>query len=61
LEDYLALYKHSSVRLEEPALNAPLNKFPFLYQLWANLMVVSVVLQVCAESKETIRGSSFGL
>jgi len=50
LEDYLALYKQSSVRLEEPALNAPLNKFPFLYQLWANLRVVSAMLQGCAES-----------
>jgi hypothetical protein len=50
LEDYLALHKQSSVRLEEPALNAPLNKFPFLYQLWANLKVMSVMLQVCAES-----------
>ena len=48
-EDYLALYKKSSVRLEEPALKTPLNNFPFLYQLWANLRVVSVMLQVCAE------------
>jgi len=50
LEGYLALHKQSCVRLEEPALNAPLNRFPFLYQLWANLKVVSVMLQVCAES-----------
>ena len=50
LEGYLALHKQLSVRLEEPALNAPLNKFPFLYQLWANLWVVSVMLHVCADS-----------
>lgn len=49
LEGYLALYKQSSVRLEEPALKTPLNKFPVLYQLWANLKVVSVALQVCTE------------
>ena len=28
-EDFLALHKLSSVRLEEPTLNAPLNNFPF--------------------------------
>ncbi len=50
LEDYLALYKRAPVRLEEPALNTPLNKFPYLYQLWANLKVVKAMLQVCAEA-----------
>ena len=48
-EDYLALHKHTSIRLEEPRLSAPLNNFPFLYQQWANLTVVSVILRVCAE------------
>jgi hypothetical protein len=49
LEDYLGLAKHTSVRLEEPALSAPLNNFPLLYQFWINLKVVSIMLKVCAE------------
>lgn len=49
LEGYLALFKQSPIRLEEPALSAPLSNFPHLYQRWANLIVVSVLLQVCAE------------
>jgi hypothetical protein len=48
LEDYVALHKQSSIRLVEPALSTPLNKFPYLYQLWSNLTVVSVLLQFCA-------------
>lgn len=50
LEGYLALNQQSSTTLEEQALTAPLNKFPFLYQLWANLRVFNGLLQVCAES-----------
>jgi hypothetical protein len=48
-EDYLALYKRSTVRLDEPALNDPMNNFPSLYQRWVNLKVVSVMLRVSAE------------
>jgi Domain of unknown function (DUF2357)/PD-(D/E)XK nuclease superfamily len=48
LEDYVALHKQSTIRLAEPALSAPLNKFPYLYQLWSNLTVVSVMLKFCA-------------
>jgi hypothetical protein len=36
--------------LEEAALNDPLNQFPFLYELWANLRVLNAMLQVCVES-----------
>ena len=49
LEGYLALYKQSPIRLDEPALAAPLSNFSRLYQRWANLIVVSVLLQVCSE------------
>jgi hypothetical protein len=48
LEDYVALHKHSTIRLAEPTLIAPLNNFPYLYQLWANLCVVSSILKFCA-------------
>jgi hypothetical protein len=50
LEGYLALNQQSLTTLEEQALNTPLAKFSFLYQLWANLRVLSALLQVCAES-----------
>lgn len=49
-EDYLALNQQSSVTLEDAALNDPLSQFPFLYELWANLRVLSAMLQVCVES-----------
>lgn len=50
LEGSIALNQQRlATALEEPALNSPLEKFPFLYQLWANLMVLSALLQVCAE------------
>jgi hypothetical protein len=53
LEDYVALHKQSSIRLAEPALDAPLNRFPYLYQLWANLTVINIMLQFCADSGYT--------
>ncbi|MBX9951023.1 MAG: restriction endonuclease-like protein [Candidatus Obscuribacterales bacterium] len=49
-EDYLALNQQSSVTLEEAALSDPLNQFPFLYELWANLRILSAMLQVGVES-----------
>ncbi len=48
-EDYIALNQQSSITLEEAALSDPLNQFPFLYELWANLRVLNAMLQVCAE------------
>lgn len=48
-EEYLALYKKSTIRYQDPRLSAPLNHFHFLYQRWANLRVVSCLLQVSAE------------
>lgn len=50
LEGYLALNQHSKISLEEQALNAPLDHFPFLYRLWINLRVLSALIEVCAES-----------
>jgi hypothetical protein len=50
LEDYLALFKQTAIRLEEPRLNNPLYEFPYLYQLWASLKVVKVMLQICGEA-----------
>lgn len=49
LQGYLALSQQSSVTIEESALSAPLNNFPYLYQRWAGLKLFSALLQVCAE------------
>jgi hypothetical protein len=49
LEGYLALNEQSSVTLVEPAINTPLNSFPYLYQRWVGLKVLSSLLQVCTE------------
>ncbi|MDZ4837677.1 MAG: nuclease domain-containing protein [Candidatus Melainabacteria bacterium] len=51
LEGYLALNSTASVALDEPALyTLPLNHFPYLYQRWVNLKVLSALLQVGLES-----------
>ena len=51
LEGYLALNATASVTLDEPALyTLPLNHFPYLYQRWVNLKVLSALLQVSSES-----------
>jgi len=50
LEGYLELLKQSAVRLEEQALNTPLNEFPYLYKVWGTLKVINVLLQLCGES-----------
>lgn len=50
LEGYLALNEPSSVTIQEPMLSFPLNGFPYLYQRWVNLQLLSALLQVCAES-----------
>ena len=50
LEGYLELHRSAAVRLEEPALEAPLEQLPVLYQLWGTLEVVLVLLEVAAKS-----------
>jgi predicted component of viral defense system (DUF524 family) len=49
LEGYLEFHRSLAVRLEEPALDAPLENLPYLYQLWGTLEVVNVLLEVAAE------------
>ncbi|MFW6359378.1 MAG: nuclease domain-containing protein, partial [Chroococcales cyanobacterium] len=46
LEGYLDFIKTTTVRLEDSALNAPLENLPKLYQLWGTLLVMVVLLEV---------------
>ncbi len=46
LEGYLEFHRSASVRLEEPALEAPLRNLPHLYQVWGTLEVLSALLEV---------------
>jgi len=48
-EGYLELVRSVWVRLEEPALEAPLENLPYLYQVWCTLEILSAVLAVAAE------------
>lgn len=51
LEGYIALNDSSAVlTLEDPALKAPLNNFPHLYQRWVTLTILNALVQVGAES-----------
>lgn len=57
LEGYLRLHRSVSVRLEEPALDAPLDNLPALYQLWGTLEVIDALLLVAAEAGYQVRTS----
>ena len=46
LAGYLEFHRSAGVRLVEPALEAPLENLPYLYQLWGSLEVVSALLTV---------------
>ena len=49
LEGFLEFNRSYSVRLEDPALDAPFENIPYLYQQWGYLMVAHVLLHVGAE------------
>ena len=44
MEGYLELHRNPTIRLEEPALDAPFKTLPPLYQKWGTLQVVSILL-----------------
>lgn len=48
LEGYLEVHRSAAVRLEEPALEVPLEQLPALYQLWGTLEILKVLLEVAA-------------
>ncbi len=49
LEGFLEFHRSVSVRLEEPALEAPLENLPRLYQVWGTLEVIAALLGVAVE------------
>jgi hypothetical protein len=49
LEGYLEFHRSAAVRLEEPALEAPLENLPRLYQVWGTLKVIAILLHVAVE------------
>jgi predicted component of viral defense system (DUF524 family) len=49
LEGYYEFFRSIWVRLEEPALAAPLQNLPYLYELWGTLQVLSALADIAAE------------
>jgi predicted component of viral defense system (DUF524 family) len=48
LEGLLEFRRTVSVRLEDPALDAPLENLPFLYETWGTLHVIKALAEVAA-------------
>jgi Uncharacterized conserved protein len=49
LEGFLEFCRQMEVRLDQSALDVPLQNLPYLYQLWGTLQVIQVLLEVAAE------------
>lgn len=49
LEGFLEFCRQIEVRLDQSALDVPLQNLPYLYQLWGTLQVIQVLLEVAAE------------
>jgi predicted component of viral defense system (DUF524 family) len=49
LERYYEFLRSVWVRLEEPALEAPLQNFPYLYEIWGTLRVLSAPVTIAGE------------
>jgi hypothetical protein len=56
LEAFLRFQRGVVVRVEDPALDAPLAELPYLYQLWGTLNVVDTLLEVAADLGYQVRG-----
>lgn len=55
LEGYLELHRSAIAHLEEPALEAPLEQLPSLYETWGVLQVVQALLEAAAETEFEVR------
>jgi hypothetical protein len=49
LEGFLEFRRTVSIRLEEPALDAPLENLPVLYETWGTLLVIKALADVAGE------------
>ncbi|MDQ3694440.1 MAG: restriction endonuclease-like protein [Chloroflexota bacterium] len=56
LAGYLELHRSVAVRLEEPALAAPLENLPALYQVWGTLHILTALLDVAAMLEFRVTG-----
>jgi predicted component of viral defense system (DUF524 family) len=55
LESYLRFRRSTYVHLDDPALEAPLENLPHLYELWGTLQVIQTLTDVAAEAGYLIR------
>ena len=46
---YLEFQRSPTIHLDEPALEAPLENLPKLYQVWGTLQVLTALLEIAAE------------
>jgi hypothetical protein len=58
LEGFLELHRRMVVHLREPAVEAPLENLPFLYETWSVLEVVAVALELAADLAYEVRHQS---
>jgi hypothetical protein len=49
LEAFLRFQRGQSIRIDDPAIEAPLNELPRLYQQWCTLWVIETLLRVAAD------------
>ena len=49
LDGYLELHRRIAARFEDPALDAPLENLPYLYQVWGTLQVIRALLDAGAD------------
>ena len=50
LESYLRFRRSAFVQLDEPALEAPLENLPYMYELWGTLQLIEALLDISADS-----------
>jgi len=55
LEGFLELHRRTLVHLREPAVEAPLENVPFLYESWAVLEIIAAALELAADLAYEIR------
>jgi hypothetical protein len=53
-EGFLELHKNFAIRFEDPALEAPLEQLPVLYQRWGALQILAALLEVAKEQGFTL-------
>jgi predicted component of viral defense system (DUF524 family) len=55
LEGFLRFHRSAYVELDEPALEAPLENLPHLYETWATLIIIDTLLELASELRYHVR------